>query len=89
MRCLFVSCSHIYSFLNLQCSLIFYLNFIFQAQQLLTICREYIVGLTMEIERKKLPKDTLEDQKRLCEVNIWFDRETSLVHLQSVNLPHI
>lgn len=42
----------------------------FQAQQLITICKEYIVGLTMETERKKLPKDTLEEQKRLCEVNI-------------------
>lgn len=26
------------------------------------------MGLTMETERKKLPKDTLEQQKRLCEV---------------------
>lgn len=43
---------------------------VFQAQQLITICREYIVGLTMETERKKLPKETLEEQKRLCEVNI-------------------
>lgn len=42
---------------------------LFQAQQLITICREYIVGLTMETERKKLPKETLEEQKRLCEVN--------------------
>lgn len=41
---------------------------VFQAQQLLTICKEYIVGLTMEIERKKLPKETLEQQKRICEV---------------------
>lgn len=39
-----------------------------QAQQLITICREYIVGLSMEIERKKLPKETLEQQKRICEV---------------------
>lgn len=43
---------------------------VFQAQQLITICKEYIVGLTMETERKKLPKDTLDEQKRLCEVNI-------------------
>lgn len=43
---------------------------VFQAQQLITICKEYIVGLTMETERKKLPKDTLEQQKRLCEVKI-------------------
>lgn len=39
-----------------------------QAQQLITICREYIVGLSMEIERKKLPKESLEQQKRTCEV---------------------
>lgn len=46
---------------------------VFQAQQLITICREYIVGLTMETERKKLPKETLEEQKRLCEVNyLWL-----------------
>ncbi|OWK05022.1 COPA [Cervus elaphus hippelaphus] len=36
-----------------------------EAQQLITICREYIVGLSMEIERKKLPKETLEQQKRI------------------------
>lgn len=42
---------------------------LFQAQQLITICKEYIVGLSMETERKKLPKETLEEQKRLCEVN--------------------
>lgn len=28
------------------------------------------MGLTMETERKKLPKDTLEQQKRLCEVRL-------------------
>ena len=39
-----------------------------QAQQLLEICREYIVGLQMEIHRKDLPKATLEQQKRQCEV---------------------
>uniref|UniRef100_A0A3Q2WH70 Coatomer subunit alpha n=1 Tax=Haplochromis burtoni TaxID=8153 RepID=A0A3Q2WH70_HAPBU len=33
---------------------------------------EYIVGLTMETERKKLPKDTLEQQKRLCEMAAYF-----------------
>uniref|UniRef100_A0A8C4XDQ3 Coatomer subunit alpha n=1 Tax=Erpetoichthys calabaricus TaxID=27687 RepID=A0A8C4XDQ3_ERPCA len=43
-----------------------------EAQQLITICREYIVGLSMEIERKKLPKDTLEQQKRLCEMAAYF-----------------
>ncbi|XP_032477387.1 coatomer subunit alpha isoform X3 [Phocoena sinus] len=39
-----------------------------EAQQLITICREYIVGLSMEIERKKLPKESLEQQKRICEL---------------------
>ncbi|KAK7944327.1 hypothetical protein WMY93_000055 [Mugilogobius chulae] len=43
-----------------------------KAQQLITICREYIVGLTMETERKKLPKDTLDQQKRLCEMAAYF-----------------
>uniref|UniRef100_F6WKP1 Coatomer subunit alpha n=2 Tax=Macaca TaxID=9539 RepID=F6WKP1_MACMU len=43
-----------------------------EAQQLITICREYIVGLSMEIERKKLPKETLEQQKRICEMAAYF-----------------
>uniref|UniRef100_A0A671WFX1 COPI coat complex subunit alpha n=1 Tax=Sparus aurata TaxID=8175 RepID=A0A671WFX1_SPAAU len=43
-----------------------------EAQQLITICKEYIVGLTMETERKKLPKDTLDEQKRLCEMAAYF-----------------
>ncbi|KAJ7307546.1 hypothetical protein JRQ81_009571 [Phrynocephalus forsythii] len=33
---------------------------------------EYIVGLSMEIERKKLPKETLEEQKRICEMAAYF-----------------
>ncbi|XP_028566118.2 coatomer subunit alpha [Podarcis muralis] len=43
-----------------------------EAQQLIAICREYIVGLSMEIERKKLPKETLEEQKRICEMAAYF-----------------
>lgn len=43
-----------------------------KAQQLIAICREYIVGLSMEIERKKLPKETLEHQKRICEMAAYF-----------------
>ncbi|NWI05108.1 COPA protein, partial [Tichodroma muraria] len=43
-----------------------------EAQQLVAICREYIVGLSMEIERKKLPKETLEQQKRICEMAAYF-----------------
>ncbi len=57
------------SFINLKIKCV-WVTCVFQAQQLITICREYIVGLTMETERKKLPKDTLEEQKRLCEVRI-------------------
>lgn len=58
------------TFSGILCSLVLFGIFVSQAQQLITICKEYIVGLAMEIERKKLPKDTLEEQKRLCEVNI-------------------
>ncbi|XP_077868363.1 coatomer subunit alpha-like isoform X2 [Saccoglossus kowalevskii] len=43
-----------------------------EAQQLITICREYIVGLTMEQKRKELPKSSLEDQKRNCEMAAYF-----------------
>nr|XP_026263782.1 coatomer subunit alpha [Urocitellus parryii] len=43
-----------------------------EAQQLITICREYIVGLSMEIERKKLPKESLDQQKRICEMAAYF-----------------
>lgn len=43
-----------------------------EAQQLIDICKEYIVGLQMEIARKDLPKDTLEDQKRICEMAAYF-----------------
>uniref|UniRef100_U5EW24 Coatomer subunit alpha n=1 Tax=Corethrella appendiculata TaxID=1370023 RepID=U5EW24_9DIPT len=43
-----------------------------EAQQLLTICREYIVGLQMETVRKGLPKSTLDEQKRLCELAAYF-----------------
>lgn len=41
----------------------------FQAQQLIEICKEYIIGLLMEIQRKDMPKETLEEQKRVCEVS--------------------
>uniref|UniRef100_A0A8C5NLV0 Coatomer protein complex subunit alpha n=1 Tax=Junco hyemalis TaxID=40217 RepID=A0A8C5NLV0_JUNHY len=47
-------------------------TFVPKAQQLVAICREYIVGLSMEIERKKLPKETLEQQKRICEMAAYF-----------------
>ncbi|XP_062572484.1 coatomer subunit alpha-like, partial [Saccostrea cucullata] len=43
-----------------------------EAQQLVEICREYIVGLSMEQNRKDLPKATLDDQKRICEMAAYF-----------------
>ncbi|CAG0901661.1 unnamed protein product [Darwinula stevensoni] len=43
-----------------------------EAQQLLTICREYINGLLMEIMRKDLPKENPADQVRNCEMAIYF-----------------
>ncbi|XP_061177948.1 coatomer subunit alpha-like isoform X2 [Saccostrea echinata] len=43
-----------------------------EAQQLVEICREYIVGLSMEQNRKELPKATLDDQKRICEMAAYF-----------------
>lgn len=57
-----------------------------QAQQLITICREYIVGLSMEIDRKKLPKDTLEQQKRICEVSAQHGSPTGPAGLQPLVL---
>lgn len=78
-----------YPFLNIQFSLVLYLLSVFQAQQLITICREYIVGLTMEIERKKLPKDTLEDQKRLCEVKMGLINSEISCVLAVLIFPHI
>uniref|UniRef100_A0A2M3YZ37 Coatomer subunit alpha n=1 Tax=Anopheles braziliensis TaxID=58242 RepID=A0A2M3YZ37_9DIPT len=52
-----------------------------EAQQLLTICREYVVGLQMETERKILPKTTQEEQKRICELAAYFTH----VNLQPVH----
>lgn len=43
-----------------------------EAQQLLKICAEYILGLKLETERKELPKSTLEEQKRACEMAAYF-----------------
>ncbi|CAO1311217.1 unnamed protein product [Diamesa hyperborea] len=43
-----------------------------EAQQLMTICKEYVVGLQMETHRKTLPKNTLDEQKRLCELAAYF-----------------
>jgi len=43
-----------------------------EAQQLLDICREYVLGLVLEIERKVLPKESMEQQKRSCEMAAYF-----------------
>lgn len=43
-----------------------------EAQQLIQICREYILGLKMETERKNMPKATLAEQKRICEMAAYF-----------------
>jgi len=43
-----------------------------EANQLIEICREYIVGLSMEFKRKELPKETLAQQKRVCEMAAYF-----------------
>lgn len=43
-----------------------------EAQQLIEMCREYIVGLQMELHRKEAPKATIEDQKRICELAAYF-----------------
>lgn len=43
-----------------------------EAKQLLEICKEYILGLSLETERKAMPKETLEQQKRSCEMAAYF-----------------
>jgi len=43
-----------------------------EAQQLREICCSYLVGLTMESARKEMPKATLDDQKRICEMAAYF-----------------
>jgi len=53
-----------------------------EAIQLLGICKEYMVGLQMEIERKTQPKQTPEQQKRLCEMAAYFTH----CNLQPVHL---
>lgn len=45
---------------------------VMEAQQLLRICSEYICGLQMETIRKTLPKNSLEEQKRQCEMAAYF-----------------
>lgn len=43
-----------------------------EAQQLLSICREYVIGIKMETNRKGLPNATIEDKKRHCELAAYF-----------------
>ena len=43
-----------------------------EAVQLKEICMNYLVGLTMEAARKEMPKATLDDQKRVCEMAAYF-----------------
>lgn len=38
-----------------------------EAFALKEVCKNYLVGLTMEAERKTLPKGTIEEQKRVSE----------------------
>ncbi|CAL8128781.1 unnamed protein product [Orchesella dallaii] len=41
-------------------------------QELVILCREYILGLQMELIRKDLPKDGIEYQVRSCELAAYF-----------------
>lgn len=43
-----------------------------EAAQILDICRNYIVGLSLEMARKELPKDTEEGVQRSCEWAAYF-----------------
>ncbi|ELT95580.1 hypothetical protein CAPTEDRAFT_156336 [Capitella teleta] len=53
-----------------------------EAQQLIEIAREYIVGLQMEKVRKEMPKETMEQQKRIAEMAAYFTH----CNLQPVHL---
>ncbi|KAH8862847.1 Coatomer subunit alpha [Schistosoma japonicum] len=43
-----------------------------EARSLINICKEYIVGLSMEIARKSMPKETLAEQIRNAELACYF-----------------
>jgi len=43
-----------------------------EAQQLIEICREYLVGLLLESARKERPKESVEDAKRNLEMAAYF-----------------
>lgn len=55
---------------------------ILEAKQLLEVCREYVLGLVMEIDRKGLPKESVEEAKRSAELAAYFTH----IHLQPVHL---
>jgi len=53
-----------------------------EAQQLIGIATNYIVGFTMEIERKKMSKATVEDQQRCVEMAAYLTHcELQPIHL--------
>ncbi|KAJ6225704.1 hypothetical protein RDWZM_004249 [Blomia tropicalis] len=54
---------------------------IIEAKQLMEICREYVLGLVMEIDRKQMAKESIEDQKKSCEMAAYFTH----VHLQPMH----
>lgn len=54
-----------------------------EAQQLLKISREYVVGLKMESLRKSLPKSTGEEQRRQCEMAAYFTH-CNLQHIHQI-----
>ncbi|ODM95881.1 Coatomer subunit alpha [Orchesella cincta] len=43
-----------------------------KALELIQVCREYILGLQMELCRKELPKENIEDKLRSCELAAYF-----------------
>jgi coatomer protein complex subunit alpha (xenin) len=45
---------------------------VLEAQQLIQICREYLVGLLLETERKELPRDSVDSAKRNLEMAAYF-----------------
>jgi coatomer protein complex subunit alpha (xenin) len=53
-----------------------------EALELVSVCREYVLGLQMELFRKDLPKDSLDDQKKVCELAAYFTH----CNLQPVHL---
>lgn len=55
---------------------------VLEAQQLIEVCREYILGLSMELERKELPRQTSVDHIRSVEMACYFTH----VKLEPVHL---